>query len=118
MVVTRSDRTNDDVAVGDYAHRHVRWVDHDKETDVRLRHDPARLDHRRRRRARHGRARRQLSQHDRSLLCRLLDPRADLATSRDQERFTRFNRLKCWRRKASNIAPSIKPIVTNAVARL
>jgi hypothetical protein len=48
----------------------------------------------------------------------LLDPRADLATSRDQERFTRLNRLKCWRRKASNIAPSIKLIVTNAVARL
>jgi hypothetical protein len=48
----------------------------------------------------------------------LLDPRADLATSRDQERFIRLNRLKCWRRKASNIAPSIKLIVTNAVARL
>jgi hypothetical protein len=49
----------------------------------------------------------------------LLDPRADLATSRDQEpRFIRVDRLKRWQRKASNIAASIKLIVTNAVARL
>jgi hypothetical protein len=42
----------------------------------------------------------------------------DLATSKDHEPgFIRVNRLKCWRRKASNIAPSINVIVTNAVAR-